>query len=147
VVDTTGTARTRRSLPVRGMYERMFVATDEARSLKCSRCGEVRLIDDFAWKLKAAGRRDSWCRSCRKAYSRTYYETNRGRYAELERDPVVLEFDHLRDKSFNIGSKLVHCSWEKVLAEIAKCEVVCANCHRRRTSARKGAVRARLTDL
>jgi hypothetical protein len=52
---------------------------------------------------------------------------------------VVLEFDHLRDKVANI-SKLVHlgADWETTLAEIAKCEVVCANCHRRRTARRAG---------
>ena len=53
-----------------------------------------------------------------------------------ETDPVVLEFDHLRDKLFDIGSKLITKTWPAVLAEIAKCEVVCANCHRRRTARR-----------
>src|SRR5262249_10558994 len=58
-----------------------------------------------------------------------------------ERDPVILEFDHLRDKSFAIGSKLTHMAWAKILAEIEKCEVVCVSCHRRRTESRRGSMR------
>jgi transposase len=46
----------------------------------------------------------------------------------------VLEFDHLGDKDFNIGSFQHHTvDMEKVKAEIAKCEVVCSNCHKIRT--------------
>jgi hypothetical protein len=33
-------------------------------------------------------------------------------------------------------------SWQAVLDEITKCEVVCANCHRRRTAHRGGFARA-----
>jgi hypothetical protein len=33
-------------------------------------------------------------------------------------------------------------AWATILAEIEKCEVVCANCHRRRTAARMGYFRA-----
>ena len=52
-----------------------------------------------------------------------------------EVDPVVLEFDHLRDKVRNISAMASASQpWEKIEAEIAKCEVVCANCHRRRTA-------------
>lgn len=53
-----------------------------------------------------------------------------------ETDPVVLEFDHLGNKSFNVAYGMRARSWEAVLAEIEKCEVVCANCHKRRTAAR-----------
>jgi hypothetical protein len=64
-----------------------------------------------------------------------------------ETDPVVLEFDHLSDKSFNIGAKLTNYTWKAILAEIEKCEVVCGNCHKRRTARRQGSNRARLTGL
>ena len=55
-----------------------------------------------------------------------------------EKDPVVLEFDHVRGvKEWNV-SLLVrsNSSWKRVLEEIEKCEVVCANCHKRRTAER-----------
>ena len=62
-----------------------------------------------------------------------------------ETDPIVLEFDHLRDKVFTIGAQLSRRSWRTILEEIEKCKVVCANCHRRRTAKRRGAVRAALS--
>lgn len=55
----------------------------------------------------------------------------------------VMDFDHLGDKVFTIGSaEAIGCSIEKLLEEIAKCEVVCSNCHRTRTHNRKLAAEA-----
>ena len=50
-------------------------------------------------------------------------------------DPVVLEFDHVRgDKEINISDALLRgWSYSRILSEIEKCEVRCANCHRLRT--------------
>jgi hypothetical protein len=42
-----------------------------------------------------------------------------------EPDPVVLEFDHRGDKSFNVSKGVRDHSWGDVIAEIAKCDVVC----------------------
>jgi hypothetical protein len=53
-----------------------------------------------------------------------------------ESDIQVLEFDHLRDKAHNISQLYRYGSLSKLKIEIAKCEVVCANCHRRRTYSR-----------
>ena len=52
--------------------------------------------------------------------------------------PEALEFDHKDQatKSFSIGSNVNRHTWAEVLAEIAKCEVVCAICHRRRSKFR-----------
>jgi hypothetical protein len=54
-----------------------------------------------------------------------------------EDDIVVLEFDHLRDKRHNVSAMTTEL-WHHIEAEIAKCEVVCANCHKRRTDWRHG---------
>lgn len=59
-----------------------------------------------------------------------------------ETDPVVLDFDHRPgvQKRFEIA-RAVNAStraWSTILKEIAKCDVVCANCHRRRTASRAG---------
>lgn len=49
----------------------------------------------------------------------------------------VMQFDHLgEDKAFNIGIVGPRASRERLLAEIAKCEVVCANCHSERSHRR-----------
>lgn len=58
-----------------------------------------------------------------------------------ERDPIVLEFDHRDSKQkFKIVSKMLsgHYSWQSVQREIYKCEIRCANCHRRKTYAQLG---------
>ena len=137
---------------------------------RCGRCGEVKKLDEYAWRRKARGQRDNYCRPCRAAYKQEHYCLNRERYIKAavrrraalaaeraaflveyfglhpcvdcgESDPVVLEFDHLGDKSFNIAKGLRDRSWEALVDEMAKCDVVCANCHRRRTAVRGGFAR------
>lgn len=52
--------------------------------------------------------------------------------------PAALDFDHRKGevKLFTIGAVGSSQSREALLAEIAKCDVVCANCHRIRTDGR-----------
>lgn len=51
---------------------------------------------------------------------------------------VCMDFDHISDDKENVISQLVHIgsSLKRIQGEIDKCEVVCANCHRIRTSSR-----------
>jgi hypothetical protein len=52
---------------------------------------------------------------------------------------MVLDFDHLRDKKLEVstlarrGARIA-----TIAAEIAKCQVRCANCHRRKTAKERG---------
>jgi hypothetical protein len=55
-----------------------------------------------------------------------------------EDDPVVLEFDHTRDKLREVTWIAVFGGWADLLAEIEKCRVLCANCHRRHTASTAG---------
>ncbi len=58
-----------------------------------------------------------------------------------EHDPIVLEFDHVRGKKLNSISILAYslgASSQRIQDEIAKCEVRCANCHRRKTAIQFG---------
>jgi hypothetical protein len=98
-----------------------------------------------------------------KDYHKSYYERNKEGYtvrkkAALARNkaltdsiksttpctdcgisypPFVMDFDHIRDKDRDV-SLLVQApaSLKRLQAEIDKCEVVCANCHRMRTFTR-----------
>ena len=93
-----------------------------------------------------------------RAYNKAHYEGNReyyriknrkakdalkARFSEFksnlsclhcgESANVVLDFHH-RDgttKEFGIAEGLRRYSWQRVLDEIEKCDVLCANCHRR----------------
>lgn len=137
---------------------------------RCGRCGETKASEDFAWNKKSRGKRDSYCRPCRALYKQEHYAANRQRYINNaarrtrrvaeerwvflidfflihpcvdcgEDDPLVLEFDHRGDKKFGIAAGIRTRNWETVLEEMAKCDVVCANCHRRRTARRSGFLR------
>ena len=58
-----------------------------------------------------------------------------------ESDPIVLDFDHIEPKNkFKPVSRMLsgHWSWESLTKEIAKCEIRCANCHRRKTYIEQG---------
>ena len=51
----------------------------------------------------------------------------------------VMDFDHIKIKTFSIANVCRHLySNYKILKEIEKCELVCANCHRIRTFIRRG---------
>ena len=142
---------------------------------RCGRCAEEKPVDDFNWRRKERGQRDNMCRPCRAAYKQEHYAAHRKRYVAQARqrkrtvaeermrflleyfathpcadcgeaDPMVLEFDHLGDKAFNISHALPFRAWKAILTEIAKCDVVCANCHRRRTARRGGHLRLRLAE-
>jgi len=133
----------------------------------CRVCGEAKPLIEFPYRSLKRETRQWICLLCQRDYTNEWYSRNRKRQianakersrratADLktrvreyllghpcvdcgESDPGVLDFDHLRDKKADV-STLVQSgvSWESLANEIAKCEVRCANCHRRRT-ARKG---------
>lgn len=60
-----------------------------------------------------------------------------------ERDPLVLEFDHLDPSTKSAalrtrrGRSIVNLGYVSILEEIEKCDVVCANDHRRREAGRR----------
>ena len=61
-------------------------------------------------------------------------------------DMITFEFDHInKDKTADV-SRLVGngAPWVKILKEIEKCELVCANCHRRRTANRGNWLRLKI---
>jgi hypothetical protein len=53
----------------------------------------------------------------------------------------AMDFDHVRGQKVRAISGMVSggYGWDALLEEIAKCEIVCANCHRIRTAARLAA--------
>lgn len=92
------------------------------------------------------------CDDCYKAiaeYTRKRYEDGR-KILEAAKDkpctdcgnkfpPECMDFDHMpgADKLTDVGQLTLNP--KRMLAEIAKCELVCANCHRIRTRKRKPA--------
>lgn len=69
-----------------------------------------------------------------------FYEFNR----RGGKHPQALDFDHLPGfpKTRDVSQMVYANKWEPIEAEIAKCEVVCANCHRVRTESRRSDVYA-----
>lgn len=54
-----------------------------------------------------------------------------------ESDIRVLELDHINPakKSFTVSQAVkLERNWDEVISELEKCQILCANCHRRRTA-------------
>lgn len=83
------------------------------------------------------------------ANTKLYIERNRAFVNEVKAepcqdcghcfDPEVMEFDHDRGEKRQTISDLVRraSSTANIADEIAKCDLVCANCHRLRTKSRR----------
>ncbi|HTU89718.1 MAG TPA: hypothetical protein VMF69_06445 [Gemmataceae bacterium] len=131
---------------------------------RCPRCGKVKPPIDFGRRSKNANGNQlrAYCRLCSRHIYSEYYEKHKELFIQRAdqfhtaiRDLLraakvkpctdcgksfpfyVMEFDHREGekKSFNIADHRVGKA--RLIAEIAKCDVVCANCHRERTYQRK----------
>jgi hypothetical protein len=129
---------------------------------RCPRCERSLPVDAFPPRANGT-RRHCYCRACKAAYQREWYERNRERHLAAVREdttarrrqlseylgglksvacadcrrrfpPEVMDFDHVRgQKARNVSQLRLRVGAARLEAEIAKCEVVCANCHRQRT--------------
>lgn len=129
----------------------------------CRRCQTEKPIEEFRKRGKKSGVQP-YCKPCQKEYDRTYWQKTRAarlvhrpendrkvrtrntkyvwEYLKNhpcvecgESDPIVLEFDHLREKTKSVSDFVKQrASIKRIREEIDKCEVRCANCHRRKTA-------------
>lgn len=117
---------------------------------RCRKCKIVKNKKEFYAKqalCKPCSRKQTSARTAKhREYAYKYLATH-GCVDCGERDPIVLEFDHVRgEKEFTIG-KSYDFSLDKIKKEIAKCVVRCANCHRRVTWQRNQQNRIHNHDL
>lgn len=131
-------------------------------------CGRVKPVAEYATNRAKSDGLQTTCRACKRKYNAAYYlrtkhRHNPGRAARRreavrfvkarlagylrahpcvdcgERDIVVLQFDHQRDKVMEIHAMVsAGLAWRRIAEEIEKCEVVCANDHHRRTARPQG---------
>jgi hypothetical protein len=134
---------------------------------RCPQCDRIKPLEEFSRDNRSKDGRQSTCKECKRNADNRHYAENPDRRKSIrssvneqrdlrlqhlnqykkrygcvdcgEKDPVVLDFDHVKgSKKDNISSMAMNgLSWEAIFAEIEKCEVVCANDHRRRTYARR----------
>jgi hypothetical protein len=135
----------------------------------CPSCKEQKQETEFNL---TGNKLQSWCKSCQCVKAKKQYEANKEEQKKkieenrkkrrsllqqylLDRfksgcldcgitDPRVLEWDHVNGKSWDI-SKLIHdgASIERAEKELAKCELVCSNCHKIRTYERTSSYRSK----
>ena len=131
------------------------VLVPKVAEAKCSRCGEVKPASHFYTNRRGHNGLGAYCRICHRAYfasrpkinaERTkQYRAEKRSYVQAEKvrrgcaecgecHPACLEFHHLdaAEKSDNLAKMVDSQRPYAVLdAEMAKCEVLCSNCHRK----------------
>lgn len=133
---------------------------------KCSVCNEIKLLDEFQKRSTNKDGRTGMCKVCKRNYDNNHYQNHPDRknyikenrrvarnsatqfiYEYLMKNPcvdcgeadiIVLEFDHVTDDKRASVSNLKKSSLKAVKEEIEKCQVRCANCHRRKTARQFG---------
>ena len=94
-------------------------------------------VEKESVSLKEKARIKQWNHRLKNRLAMIAFLTDHGCKDCGEQDPIVLEFDHLRDKDFCISGKAnTNIAHSTLIAEFQKCDVVCVNCHRRRTYSR-----------
>lgn len=133
----------------------------------CGVCNKSKPLDLFGMNKSKKDGHQSNCKECRKAINHAHYEKTKHRWAESrrlssiqgrkrnqeflegylldnpcvdcgERDIRVLDFDHVIGEKVREVTLLIDSALEKMIEEINKCEVRCANCHRKMTHERMG---------
>lgn len=120
----------------------------------CTKCGkEGGKLEDYVVSKRHKYGRKNECKKCFNKRARERQRRMRARRrAKLdemkdepcadcgeEYPPYVMDFDHVNgDKEFAISQAIApNIPAERIEEEVAKCEVVCANCHRIRTHSRR----------
>lgn len=125
------------------MKERILALHQEGKSyrqiqqeLNCSK-GTIAYHLGEGQKEKVLGRTKDR-RTLIRRYIDTYKQSKGCADCKEQYPHWMLEFDHLRDKSFTIADYRTYTtSLEVIKEEIAKCDVVCSNCHAIRTYSRR----------
>jgi len=124
---------------------------------RCNVCNRNKLICRFADHGNQLAATCNYCRT-KRGNDQGRIQANRALVDKArdvpckdcgQRFPLVcMDFDHLpgHGKSFNVGAGKACYSTKAVAAEIKKCEVVCANCHRIRTHLERVHVRGMGND-
>ena len=115
----------------------------DGRQSACKECAKARDKRDYADSTKRKSqvaknneRRRSEARMWIREYLLTHPCVDCG-----ESDPIVLEFDHRDSKEKVAGISQMTCgpwSMSAIIKEVSKCEIRCANCHRKRTATQFG---------
>lgn len=130
----------------------------------CGACKQFKDESEFSKNSSKKDGLQALCKSCRSAYQKQWYQDNKEtQYKRVvktkgkrlntikslmieylgshpcvdcgEKDITVLECDHLSNKKHNVSRMIaVGMSWEKISQELQKCEIRCANCHKRKTA-------------
>ena len=115
----------------------------------CIRCKVMKDLNFFHDNPTGKRGKDSYCKSCRLEYSRNRYKNSNMEIKKIvfqhllsnpcikcgETDVLKLEFDHHTSKNFNLGKMTIgkRKNVEDIQAEISKCHVRCASCHKAKT--------------
>lgn len=126
---------------------------------RCPKCGVEKDLSEYNWKNKAKGIRYSYCKACWSVLNKDRYQNNKQYYMDKadertaklrkmvqdyksergcercgETHIACLDLHHIGndDKLMDVAKMVTRGrSLASIMAEVEKCIVLCANCHRK----------------
>lgn len=121
----------------------------------CSICKKEKNLNAFRRDRSRSDGRQSWCAICARTYNQSAYmkrykhkvKLQNAEYSRVnseriyqyklthpcvnckETDPICLTFHHLDKSKKDFGLHQRQRSWASIEKEIAKCVILCSNCH------------------
>jgi len=109
----------------------------------CAKCKDTKPATEFRFYNSKRTYLCAYCRVCQDEYQANRWKKVKAKAVaflggkcvccNIVDDPCIYDFHHIKEKEMD-WTNLMRQSWDNIVKELSKCELICSNCHRKHTA-------------